>query len=196
MMQSRIAVFIAVALLAFTACQSQAKDKPKLSIGDPAPPLGGTSVEDREVTLATFKDKDVLVVAFTCNHCPVAKAYEDRFIQFQKDYADKGVQLVAICVNDRDGDRLPGMKKRAEEKGFNFPYIYDESQESGRAYGATCTPHLFVLDGDRRVAYMGSFDDDMKNPETPHVANAVDAILAGKKPEVAVTKQFGCGIKW
>ena len=90
------------------------------------------------------------------------------------------------------------MKARAEEKGFNFPYIYDESQESARKYGATCTPHVFLLDKSRTVAYMGAIDDSMDTSKVTkhHLRDAIDAVLTGKTPEVAETKQVGCSIKW
>jgi len=185
---------VAVALFVAASCFAA----PKLEIGAQAPGFSGTGVDDQEHSLDDYKDAKAVVLVFTCNHCPVAKAYEDRLIQLQKDYKSKGVQVVALCVNDRDGDRLPGMKTRAEEKGFNFPYIYDETQQSAREYGATCTPHIFLLCPKRRIAYQGAIDDN-NNPdkvEKHFLRDAIDAVLAGKEVAEPVTKQRGCSIKW
>ncbi|MBM4093324.1 MAG: thioredoxin family protein [Planctomycetes bacterium] len=167
----------------------------KLSVGDKAPDFKATNVDGKEMSLDSVKDAKVVVIAFSCNKCPVAVAYEDRFIDFTKKYTDKGVKFIALNVNFNED--LDMMKQRAEEKDFNFPYAYDQSAESYKAYGALYTPHLYVLDGDRKVAYIGAFDDKMNVTEvTKHyVADAVDAILAGKKPETAETKAFGCTIK-
>ena len=171
----------------------------KLEIGNAAPDWSDiTGIDGKQHGLADYKDAKLIVLVFTCNHCPVAVAYEDRLIALQKDYKTKGVQVIAICANDRDGDRLPGMEKRAKDKAFNFPYIYDATQEAARNYGATCTPHVFLLDKDRKLAYTGAVDDS-KNPDNvqkPYLRDALDALLAGKEPPQAVTKQFGCSIKW
>jgi peroxiredoxin len=128
----------------------------------------------------------------------VAKAYEDRMVEFQKAYEDRGVRLVAINVNNGERDELPAMKERAEEKEFNFAYVDDPSQESARQYGAKVTPHVFVLDKDRKVAYVGAFDDnqDAEKVEVHYVKDAVDAVLDGRTPEVTDSKAFGCGIHW
>jgi thiol-disulfide isomerase/thioredoxin len=139
-----------------------------------------------------------MVVCFTCNHCPVAVAYEDRFVEFVKDYKGKKVAFVAINVNNLPADKLPKMKERAKEKKFNFDYLYDPTQKIARDFGATCTPHLFVLCKKRKIAYMGAFDDQ-NHPDKvakQHVREAVDALLAGKTPEVTETRQRGCGIKY
>ncbi|GAB6166047.1 hypothetical protein JCM19992_20470 [Thermostilla marina] len=170
-----------------------------VKVGDPAPNWKGIiGIDDKEHSLAEYKNAKVVVVVFTCNHCPVAKAYEDRLIALQADYKDKGVQVVAINVNNLPADRLDQMKARAKEKGFNFPYLYDSSQKIGHAFGATVTPHVFVLDANRKVAYIGAVDDNMdpKKVKTPYLRNAIDALLAGKTPDPAQTKPFGCGIKY
>jgi thiol-disulfide isomerase/thioredoxin len=138
-------------------------------------------------------------VAFTCNHCPYAKAYEDRFSEFAKKYKDKGVELVAINVNNLEEDKLPAMKERAAEKGFTFAYLYDASQKIGRDFGAKTTPHLFVLDHDRKVRYIGLFDDNplkAGDVKKRHVEDAVDALLKGEDPPVALTAPAGCSIKY
>ena len=171
----------------------------KLNIGDPAPQWTGiVGTDDKPHSLADYKDAKAVVVVFTCNHCPVATAYQERLVALQKDYKDKGVQVIAICVNKGAADDLDAMKKRAESAGFNFPYLYDPTQQVGRDYGATCTPHAFVLDKDRKLAYMGAIDDNMHadKVEKHYIRAALDALLDGKTPETPVTRQFGCGIHY
>jgi len=181
----------------------------ELKIGDAAPDWSGIpGVDGKKHSLADYKKAKLVVLVFTCNHCPVARDYEERLITLQKEYKSKGVQVVAACVNDLDEDRLPAMKERAAGKElgdwrtnkepFNFPYIYDESQKIGRAYSATVTPHVFVLDGKRKIAYMGAVDDNqsLKRVKEHFLSDALDALLAGKQPPKAVTEQFGCSIKW
>ncbi|MGD9636690.1 MAG: redoxin family protein, partial [Pirellulales bacterium] len=126
----------------------------------------------------------------------VAVAYEDRIVELANDYKDQGVDVVAINVNNMEADKLPAMKERAEEKGFKFDYVYDPSQEIGRAYGATVTPHVFLLDGDRNVAYIGAIDDNMDAAKASknYLRDAIDAVLAGSKPQTDSTKPMGCGI--
>jgi thiol-disulfide isomerase/thioredoxin len=137
----------------------------------------------------------VLKLCFTCNNCPAAIAYEDRFVEFTKKYADKGVKFIAINVNT--GEDLEKMKQRAEEKGFNYPYAFDADGASAKAYGATNTPHIFVLNADQKVAYIGSFDDNMDATKATktYLVDAVDSVLAGKEVAVSKTKPIGCGIK-
>jgi len=171
----------------------------ELKIGDAAPNFAGIiGIDDKEHGLADYRGAKLAVVVFTCNHCPVAAAYEDRLVALQKDYQAKGVQLVAVNVNTIAADRLDKMKERAAKKGFNFPYLYDATQKIGRDYGATVTPHVFVLDTERKIAYVGAVDDNMQpdKVKSPYLRNALDALLAGKRPPQEVTKQFGCGIKY
>jgi len=148
--------------------------------------------------IASYNKADLLVIAFTCNHCPVATMYEDRFIQFVRDYESKGVAFVAISVSRLPSDGLDKMKQRADERGFNFDYLHDPGQTTGHAYGATVTPHVFVLNKSRRIAYMGAFDDKMNSATVTrhYLRDAVDALLAGKQPEIAETRQFGCAIAY
>jgi len=185
---------VCMALLTVASCYAA----PKIEPGAKAPDFSGVGVDDKKHELSEYKEAKALVVVFTCNHCPVAVAYEDRLIALQKDYKSKGVQVVAICVNDRDGDRLPGMKKRAKEKKFNFPYIYDKTQESARQCGATCTPHVFLLGSERTVKYQGAIDDNnnAEKVEKHFLRDAIDAVLAGEKVAEPVTRQRGCSIKW
>ncbi len=180
----------ALAMLSVTAARAEVK------VGDKAPEFKGIpTVDGKEVSLPAAKDAKAVVVCFTCNNCPAAIAYEDRFVEFNKKYADKGVKFIAINVNT--GEDLEKMKQRAEEKGFNYPYAFDEAGSTAKAYGATNTPHIFVLDGDRKIAYMGSFDDSMvaEKASKSYLVNAVDAVLAGKEVPVSKTRPIGCGIK-
>jgi peroxiredoxin len=187
-------------VVAFAATALPAGEYNKvLSIGDEAPSFSGIpGVDGKDHSLDDYKDAKAVVIVFTCNHCPVAVAYEDRIIELQKDYESRGVQVIAISVNNLPADRLDKMIERAEDKGFNFPYIHDESQKSGHAYGAAVTPHFFLLDGDHKIAYMGSYDDNQKADEVEktYLRDAIDAVLAGEKPDPAETRQFGCGVKY
>ena len=158
-------------------------------------------VDGKTHSLNSFSDKKALVVIFSCNHCPYVQAYEDRMVQIQKDYSPKGVTIVAINSNDDTGypeDSYPNMIKRAKERGFNFPYLRDDTQEIAKKYGAICTPHVFAFDQQPRLQYKGRIDDN-RNPEsvkTKDLRNALDAILAGHKPSVQETRPFGCSVKW
>lgn len=165
----------------------------ELEIGSKAPEFKAKGVDGKEITLAQAKGSKATVIAFTCNRCPVAIAYEDRFIEFQKKYAGSEVKFIAINVNSSED--LEAMKQRAEEKGINYPYVYDKSGDSARAFGARVTPHIFVLDGEGKLAYQGAFDDKQDGPTTGHVENAVKALMQGKQPEVKTTRPFGCGIR-
>ena len=170
-----------------------------LAIGQPGPDFAGLpGIDDKPHGLADYKDAKLVVLVFTCNHCPVATAYEDRLVALQKDYGPKGVQVVAVNVNNIPADRLDEMKQRAKQKGFDFPYLYDATQKTGHAYGAKVTPHVFVLDKDRKVAYMGAVDDNqqVEQVKTHYLREALDALLAGKRPPKEVTQQFGCSIKY
>jgi peroxiredoxin len=170
-----------------------------LKVGDPVPDWTGiVGIDGKSHNLSEYKDAKLSVLVFTCNHCPVAQAYQDRLIALQKDYKNKGVQLIAVNVNNIPEDRLDKMKERAKEKGFNFPYLYDSTQKIARDYNATVTPHVFVIDKNRKLAYTGAVDDNLKADKvTKHyLSDALDALLAGKQPSEPVTKQFGCTIKY
>ena len=171
----------------------------KLGIGDVAPQWNGlTGTDGKSHSLADYKEAKAVVVVFTCNHCPVAKAYQDRLVAVQKDYKDKGVQVVAICVSKGSADDLEAMKERAVSAGFNFPYIYDPTQQVGRDYGAKCTPHTFVFDKDRKLAYVGAIDDNMDadKVEKHYLRAALDSLLDGKTVETVTTSPVGCGIHY
>ncbi len=171
----------------------------EVKVGDKAPAFkDAIGVDDKTYSLDDFKDAKAVVVCFTCNSCPVAIAYEDRFTKFAQAYKGKDVRFVAINVNNRTSDKLEAMKQRAEQKGFTFPYLYDQTQKSARDFGARVTPHLYVLDADRNVAYIGAFDDSMNAGKVTKefVKDAVDAVLAGETPKVQNTRAKGCGIKY
>lgn len=178
---------------------SAAKFNKVLDIGKPAPAwkvLEG--VDGKRHGLEDLKEAKLVVVVFASNHCPVVKAYERRLIRFVDDYRDKGVEFVAISVSRQSSDQLPQMKTRASDSGFNFPYLIDPSQKIGKDYGATHTPHVFVLDQQRRIAYMGKIDDHLDESKVTErfLRDAVDALLTGKQPEVAETRQVGCDIEY
>jgi peroxiredoxin len=173
-----------------------------MPIGTPAPPFELPGVDGETRSLDSFSDAELLVVVFTCNHCPYAIASEDRLIALQNDYRAKGVQVVAINPNDAvsyPDDSFDKMKQRAAEKRFNFPYLRDESQEVARAYDAACTPDIFVFGQDRKLVYNGRIDDNWKEPEkvTRHeLREVLDAALQGKSVDFEHTPSMGCSIKW
>jgi peroxiredoxin len=169
-----------------------------LKPGDDAPAwVELPGVDDKKHSLADLKDKPVVVVAFTCNSCPVAELYEDRIVALAKKYSGK-IALVAINVNRIEQDRLPKMKERAREKGFEFPYLYDETQKIAKRYGATYTPEFFVLDRERKIAYMGAMDDKSPpaQPTERFLEQAVEAVLKGQKPSKAETLARGCRVRY
>jgi len=173
-----------------------------LGIGDLCPPFDLPAAQGGQVTLASFEGKKLLVVIVSCNHCPYVVAYEPRIVAFARAYAARSVQVV--CVNANDAVRYPDdglvpMKVRAEERGFPFPYVRDDSQAFVRALGAKFTPEVFVFDADRALRYHGRIDDNHRDAEkvTSHdLTAAVDALLAGDGPKVAETTAFGCSVKW
>lgn len=183
-----------------------------LAIGAPAPDFSLKGVDGNTYTLASFKKARVLVVVFTCNHCPTAQAYEDRIIRLTNDYSAKGVSVVAIMPNDPSsinldelgytdmGDSYEEMKQRAAEKRYNFPYLYDgATEEASKKYGPIATPHVFIFDKERKLRYSGRIDDVEKPTKTPNTLdtrNAIEALLNNKEVPVTTTKVFGCSIKW
>jgi peroxiredoxin len=189
-----------------------AEDHKTLAIGQPAPDFNLTGVDGKTYSLSSFSKARILVIVFTCNHCPTAQAYEDRIIRLTKDYKDKGVDVVAIMPNDPKsirldelgytdmGDSYEEMKIRAKEKQFNFPYLYDGDHETAaNAYGPVATPHVFIFDQQRILRYSGRIDDVEKPTRTPNsmdTRNAIDALLENKEIPVKTTKVFGCSIKW
>ncbi len=181
-----------------------------LGIGAAAPDFELPGVDGKTYRLSDFADAEVLVVIFTCNHCPTAQAYEDRMAQLHADYKDRSVALVAISPNDPQavrldelgysdlGDSFDEMKIRAKDKCFEFPYLYDgETQTTSTAYGALATPHVFIFDAKRKLRYIGRIDDSDVRTVTSHDArNAIDALLTGKPVPLERTRVFGCSTKW
>ncbi len=172
-----------------------------IPIGAAAPAFDLPGVDGKRHSLASFDSKPVLVVVFSCNHCPYVRAYEDRMVSIQRDYAPKGVQLVAINSNDEESypeDDFTHMVQRAKEKGFNFPYLRDESQAAVEAYGAVCTPHVFAFNQKRILCYRGRIDDskDPKSVTSHDLRNALDDMVSGGEVKVSDTHPFGCSIKW
>jgi peroxiredoxin len=170
-----------------------------LNIGDSAPAWKDlVGVDDAKHALADLKEHPVVVVVFTCNTCPYSVDAEDRMIALQKAYHERGLRLVAINANKVEADLLPAMKERAKEKQFPFPYLHDPTQEIARKYGATYTPEFYVLDQQRRVVYMGSLDDsaDGRNVSMRYVELAVEAVLAGQKPQITETIPIGCRVRY
>jgi peroxiredoxin len=172
-----------------------------LPIGAPAPDFALPGIDGKTYSLRELSAGKAVVVNFTCNHCPYAKAYEDRFIELARVYSPKGIAFVAINSNDAatyPDDSFEKMKERAAARGFNFPYLHDETQQTARAYGAVCTPHLFVIVGGR-IAYEGRIDDNWKEPAAVKhhdLRDALDAILAGRPIPNPRTNPMGCSIKW
>jgi peroxiredoxin len=188
----------AVIMQAISGASLAGKFNRALDIGDPAPAWSDLEgVDGRRRALADFADAKLLVLVFTCNHCPVATANQDRLIALQKQFADRGVQLVAICSNPGEVDDLPAMKERAKAAAFNFPYLRDADQAAAQAYGATKTPTALVLDGDRKVRYMGAIDDNWQSAadvERDYLRDAVEALLAGRTVPISETRPIGCEI--
>jgi peroxiredoxin len=186
-----------------------AQPKP-LEIGAAAPDFELPGVDGKTYRLADFSGAKVLVVLFTCNHCPTAQAYEERIIALDRDFKDRGVALVAICPNSPEalrldelgwtdvGDSLEEMKIRAKDKKFEFPYLYDgETQKVSTAYGVLATPHVFIFDGDRKLRYQGRIDNsDIHEVTSQDARNAIEALLAGRSVPVETTRVFGCSTKW
>lgn len=170
-----------------------------LKLGDTAPDFDLPGTDGKRHSLSSYSDKAALVVIFSCNHCPYVKAYEDRMVGIQRDYAERGVQLVAINSNDEVAypeDGFPEMVKRG--KRFNFHYLRDESQKVVEAYGGVCTPHAFAFDGARVLRYRGRIDDsrDATKVTTHDLRNALEDILGSREVRIPDTRPFGCSIKW
>ncbi len=172
-----------------------------LKLLEPVPSFNLPATDGKTYSLDSFRSAKLLVVVFSCNHCPYVQAYEDRLIALQRDYAPKGVQLVAINSNEtvnHPEDDFPHMVERAKAKGYNFPYLRDDSQEVARSYGAERTPHIFLFDEKRRLRYTGRIDDNWQNPKavkSHDLRNALEALLQAKEPP-SNTPAIGCTIKW
>jgi len=196
-------IFFAYSLL-FLSTPTDLVNGDGYKIGDVAIDFSLPNVDGEMVSLADFEDAKGFILIFTCNTCPYSVAYEDRIIALDMAYKSKGYPVIAINPNDPaaiDGDDLADMKVRATEKGFSFPYLQDVGQQVYPQYGATKTPHVFVLQKEGKnniVRYIGAIDDSSRKPnkvKKRYVEQAVDALLAGKSPSTTTTKAIGCSIK-
>ncbi len=174
----------------------------KLKIGSALPEFNLIGVDNKRYSNDYFTDYKILVLIFSCNHCPYVQAYEERIKSLVSDYKGKGVGLVAINSNDDVGypeDSFEKMKKRAEEKKFNFPYLRDETQETAKAFGATHTPEFFVFDSERKLRYHGKMDDNWQEEDKvieTYLRDALNELLEKKEVSVPETFSIGCTIKW
>lgn len=197
-MKNIVLLFVCVALLAFSPAKNG------YEVGDTATDFRLKNVDGKMVSLSDYKSAKGFIIAFDCNTCPVSKAYNERIQALNEKYAPKGFPLIAINPNSPDlssGDSFDEMVRYAKKKGYDFPYLYDESQATVRAFGATNTPHIFVLTrngNEYKVAYIGAIDDNSRDADgvkTRYVEDAVDALLAGKSVATPKTKAVGCGVK-
>jgi len=172
-------------------------------VGDIAADFELKNVDGEMLSMASMPDAKGYVIVFTCNHCPFSIAYEDRLIELDKKYKEKGYPVIAINPNDPaivEEDSYENMVKRAEEKGFTFPYLFDEAQDVYPKYGAEKTPHVYVInktEAGNKVAYIGAIDDSKEEAEVKekYLENALDALVKGEEPNPSFTKAFGCSVK-
>jgi peroxiredoxin len=179
-----------------------AVETPPPALGAPCPDFRLPAVDGKTYARDDFAAKPVLVVMFICNHCPYVKAVEDRLIRLAREFEAKGVQLVGMCANDADSypdDAFDKLAARWRDKGYGFPYLHDEAQDVARAFGAVCTPDIFVFDRERRLAYRGRIDDSWKDESRVtrrELAEALEARVAGRAPAREQRPSMGCSIKW
>jgi peroxiredoxin len=177
-------------------------ETPPPALGTPCPDFRLPGVDGRLHARDDFGASPVLVVMFICNHCPYVQAVEDRLIRLGRELGPRGAQLVGICANDAatyPDDAFDKLAARARSRGYSFPYLHDETQEIARAFGAVCTPDIFVYDRSRRLAYRGRIDDSWKDEakvQRHELAEAIEALLAGQAPPAVQRPSMGCSIKW
>lgn len=177
-------------------------EKSTLLIGEKAPYFSLPATDGKIYSLSDFAGARALLVVFTCNHCPYARAYESRLIELAKRYTPEGVAIVAICSNDSQDypeDSFTQMVEKSKMMGFPYPYLHDDRQLVAKAYDAACTPECFLFDSEMRLAYHGWIDDNHQQPElvtAPDLKLAIEAVLAGETPKKALTAIIGCSIKW
>jgi peroxiredoxin len=188
-----------LSLFVISAVQAQYK------VGDVVSDFSLKNVDNKNVSLAQFASAKGFIVVFTCNSCPVAKKYESRVEQLDKEFRPKDYPVIAISSNDvtvNPGDSFEDMQKRAKTEAYTFPYLYDESQVVAKQFGATNTPHVYVVakEGSKMVVkYIGAIDnnaDDASKADKKYVDDAVNSLIEGKAPAITATKAIGCGIKW
>ena len=172
------------------------------SIGSSCPDFDLPATDGKPRTLASFEAAQVLVVIVSCNHCPHVVAYEERMVAISREYGARGVAFVAVNANDAaryPADDMAHMIERAKQRGFDFPYVRDDSQSFARALGARFTPEVFVFDGERKLRYHGRIDDNERDARAVRhhdLKDALDALLARRAPPVAETQAIGCSVKW
>jgi peroxiredoxin len=185
--------------LCVTASAKESEFNEVLSIGEKAPDFSDLpGIDGKKHGLSEYQSAKAVVVVFTSNQCPVAIDYEQRLVALQEEFGKREVQLVAICANFEPGNELELLKERAESQKFNFSYLRDDNQEIAKAYGATHTPHVFLLDGKRDIVYMGAIDDN-EVPEKvskPYLRDAIESILEGKEPVTKESQPSGCRIRY
>ena len=198
------ALVTVVCVLTLSAFAINTNDDKGYKIGDIATDFSLENIDGKMVSLADYTDAKGFIVVFTCNTCPYAVAYEDRIEALNKTYADKGYPVIAIMPNNTDvkpGDNMEAMRARAKEKGFTFPYLMDKGQKIYPQYGATKTPHVYILEKTNKgnvVKYIGAIDDNYKDAAAvteTYAEDAVDALLDGKEVKVKETRAIGCSIK-
>jgi peroxiredoxin len=172
-----------------------------VALGTDAPRFDLPGVDGQNHSLDSYADGEALVLVQSCNHCPYVQAWEDRLSALARDYADRGVRVVAVNSNDADNypeDSFDEMRKRASARGFAFDYLYDEPQEIARELGAERTPEVFLYDRDRRLRYHGAIDDNRDETAVTqnHLRDALDAVLADEEPPLTETPPVGCTVKW
>ncbi len=195
-------VLVVIAVLFVNA----SKPTPGYTVGDYVSDFSLPDIDGKEVSLSNYSSAKGFIVVFTCNTCPYAQAYESRIIDLDKKYASKGFPVIAINPNDlsqKPDDSMEKMKARSSEKGYSFPYLRDDSQEVAKAFGATKTPHVYVLNKEAskkyKVEFIGAIDDsprDANDVSEKYVELAIDALLKGEKPSVTEKRAIGCTIKW
>ena len=197
-----LVALVIVSVSAFTSKKNDVSEGYK--VGDIATDFKLENIDGKMVSLSDFKEAKGFIVTFTCNTCPYAVAYEDRVEALNKKYASKGYPVIAIMPNNTDvkpSDNMEAMRERAKEKGFTFPYLMDRGQKVYPKYGATKTPHIYLLEKTKEgnvVRYIGAIDDNFQNADevkNKYVENAVDALLEGREIDLKETKAIGCSIK-
>lgn len=203
-MKNTIKTLLVLTVFAVAAAFTVKSDKGGYEVGDTATDFKLENIDGKMVSLADYKDAKGFIVVFTCNTCPYSVAYEDRIIALDKKYKSKGYPVIAINPNDpaaKSGDSMADMKARAKDKGFTFPYLFDKGQKIYPQYGATKTPHVFILEkqgGKNIVQYIGAIDNSSRDASSVterFAEDAVDALLTGKKPVKTSTRAIGCSIK-
>ncbi len=201
-MKKNIQFLALIVMIVISGTQTKAEG---YKIGDSVRDFKLKNVDGKMVSMSDYSDAKGFIVVFTCNHCPFSKAYETRIMQLDKKYAPLGFPVIAINPNDvvkSPGDSYENMQELSNEKSYSFPYLYDESQKVATEFGASRTPHVFILQKDEKAAmvkYIGAIDDNADEPENvkvKYVQDALNSIISGKNVEVAETKAIGCTIKW